>query len=392
MVPKKPLWRCYRINAIPATWTKAVLLERMQKLHESLSVLKIEDIDLFPAVLAHCRDWKVALLYCEELEYFRALNGEEDRMLIDLTGEDDIERGGTWCSVDCHFHDLTPVNDPGDPEDIVADIIAVTGLSGHPWGSWSHSGNRKMWLQHFLPNDLPKNVRIMTFGYNTALTHMNPQGCQLDWLDYQNNFAARIYSARSETEKVAKRPIIFLGHSLGGIMILNMLASRLNEEKTGGDIIDTTHSFIFFGTPHKGLAQTKTLMALVDDADMPEGQRESRKKIIDALTGDSKFLEQLAEDELHITKGRRVLSVYETEGTSVVEKKDGKWGRTGEKEVMVTKESAHVAGTLSMEHQTASFTRDHVQLVKFASPTDEDYRTVVSFLTESLNQIKQHPV
>lgn len=100
-----------------------------------------------------------------------------------------------------------------------------------------------------------------------------------------------------------------------------MLASRLNESKTGGDIIDMTHSFIFFGTPHKGLTQTKTLMALVDDADMPEGQRESRKKIIEALTGDSKFLEQLSEDELHITKGRRVLSVYETEGTSVVEKK-----------------------------------------------------------------------
>lgn len=59
---------------------------------------------------------------------------------------------------------------------------------------------------------------------------------------------------------------------------------------------------------------------------------------------------------------------------------------------MVTKESARVAGTLIMEHQTTSFARDHVQLVKFASPTDEDYRTVVSFLSESLNQIKQHPV
>jgi hypothetical protein len=55
---------------------------------------------------------------------------------------------------------------------------------------------------------------------------------------------------------------------------------------------------------------------------------------------------------------------------------------------MVTKQSAHVNGTSSGEHLTASFARDHVQLVKFASPTDEDYRTVVSFLSESLNQIK----
>jgi hypothetical protein len=100
-----------------------------------------------------------------------------------------------------------------------------------------------------------------------------------------------------------------------------MLATGLNGSGAAGLVLDTTHSFIFFGTPHKGLTQTKTLMALIDDADMSLGQRESRKKIIKAITGDSKFLEELAEDELHITKGRRVLSVYETEGTSVVEKK-----------------------------------------------------------------------
>lgn len=108
-----------------------MLLERMQNLHESLSVLKIEDIDLFPAVVA-C-DLKVGLLYCEELEYFRALNGEEDHMLINLVGEDDAETGGTWYPVDCYFHDLTPVNDPGDPEDIVAESVAHQSPLPFPW-------------------------------------------------------------------------------------------------------------------------------------------------------------------------------------------------------------------------------------------------------------------
>lgn len=98
----------------------------MKKLHESLSVLKTEDLELFPSI-HYPRDWKIGLLYREELEYFRALDGEKDSMLINLAGEDDSDNeidSGIWLPVDCHFHNLTPVNDPGDPENIVAESVS----------------------------------------------------------------------------------------------------------------------------------------------------------------------------------------------------------------------------------------------------------------------------
>lgn len=49
-------------------------------------------------------------------------------------------------------------------------IIAVTGLAGNAIGSWRDRESKKIWLREFLPNDIGAPVRIMTYGYNTALT------------------------------------------------------------------------------------------------------------------------------------------------------------------------------------------------------------------------------
>lgn len=48
-------------------------------------------------------------------------------------------------------------------------IIAVTGLAGNAIGSWRDHGSKKLWLREFLPHDLGNTVRVMTYGYNTAL-------------------------------------------------------------------------------------------------------------------------------------------------------------------------------------------------------------------------------
>ena len=47
-------------------------------------------------------------------------------------------------------------------------IIAVTGLSGHAFGSWKQRDKPDMWLRDFLPQSIP-NARILTYGYDTRL-------------------------------------------------------------------------------------------------------------------------------------------------------------------------------------------------------------------------------
>ena len=72
---------------------------------------------------------------------------------------------------DQSFHGLTQLYDPtADPTEITADIVAITGLDGHAYGSWSGGSPKRMWLRDFLSEDLPK-CRVMIYGYNSKLSN-----------------------------------------------------------------------------------------------------------------------------------------------------------------------------------------------------------------------------
>ncbi|KAF8535728.1 hypothetical protein BDD12DRAFT_750928 [Trichophaea hybrida] len=66
---------------------------------------------------------------------------------------------------DCDFFGMTPLYSATEP---TVDIVAMTGLAGHAFGSWKSPGKSTMWLRDFLPLSLP-DVRILTYGYDSAL-------------------------------------------------------------------------------------------------------------------------------------------------------------------------------------------------------------------------------
>ena len=71
---------------------------------------------------------------------------------------------------DQSFHGLTQLYNPKiDSTEITTDVIAITGLDGHAYGSWSGGNPKRMWLREFLCDDLPK-CRVMTYGYNSKLS------------------------------------------------------------------------------------------------------------------------------------------------------------------------------------------------------------------------------
>lgn len=80
-----------------------------------------------------------------------------------------------------------------------------------------------MWLRDSLARDIP-NMRIFVYGYDTQM-HGSISSVGLD--DLANEFQERVKSIRSyswlRTSKVQtaspERPLILIGHSLGGIII-----------------------------------------------------------------------------------------------------------------------------------------------------------------------------
>lgn len=74
--------------------------------------------------------------------------------------------------------------------------------------------NGKLWLRDFLPSQLPR-ARIMSYGYNSNTAFSDSVS---DIEDAAKILLARLDGVRQHAEEKA-RPIIFISHSLGGIIV-----------------------------------------------------------------------------------------------------------------------------------------------------------------------------
>lgn len=122
-------------------------------------------------------------------------------------------------SEDKDFYGFTPLYTPEG--DIEADIIALTGLAGHAFGSWAASPH--MWLRDFLPNDLPR-ARILLYGYYSKLADSQSRNILAD---LSNTFVVKLHTMRS-LSRSEDRPIILIGHSLGCLIIKDALIEMIS--------------------------------------------------------------------------------------------------------------------------------------------------------------------
>lgn len=107
----------------------------------------------------------------------------------------------------------------GIGEGDVVDIFAVHGLGGHYERTWtSKSGGDSTppcnWLKDLLPDRVP-NARIMSFGYNSAVALSRSIG---DVKMFGEQLLNKVLQER-RTEQERKRSVIFICHSLGGIVL-----------------------------------------------------------------------------------------------------------------------------------------------------------------------------
>lgn len=111
---------------------------------------------------------------------------------------------------ECVIHTLV-FKDPDDPESV--DIVAVHGLNGHWEASWADQDTGTNWLRESISREIP-TARIMSFAYKSSL-HLDT--AVVDVFDLAEQLLTSLRNCRvSETEQ--ERPIVFICHSLGGIV------------------------------------------------------------------------------------------------------------------------------------------------------------------------------
>ncbi|KAF8536938.1 hypothetical protein BDD12DRAFT_848775 [Trichophaea hybrida] len=145
---------------------------------------------------------------------------------------------------------LGDTNRPDDSAESDIDVVFIHGLNpsgheDHAERTWTHPTGT-VWPAEQLPLSIP-SARILLFSYNSNV-FFGVSSATI--YDHANSLLDRLSGKRmGEMEK--HRPILFVCHSLGGLLIKQALVNA-QTNALYGNIRKATSGLMFFGTPHCG--------------------------------------------------------------------------------------------------------------------------------------------
>jgi pimeloyl-ACP methyl ester carboxylesterase len=140
-----------------------------------------------------------------------------------------------------------------------ADVIFIHGLAGDPIATWHPPGKPDDFWPKWLAEDLPA-VGVWSFGYSAPVLKFT--GAPMALVDRAVNALAYFESAG-----IGEAPIIFVAHSLGGLLVKQIVRHCAEfPSPFASKILGNTKGVIFLGTPHSGSQMatwTTRLLSLV---------------------------------------------------------------------------------------------------------------------------------
>ena len=137
-----------------------------------------------------------------------------------------------------------------DLEEAQVDIVFVHGLTGDRDRTWTHPLSSEPWPKTLLPTYLP-TARILTFGYD-AYSVRRGAAVTNQMVDHSRDFLNILTSFRHMTLS-STRPLIFVGHSLGGLVCKDsILQSKNSPDPHLRKLFECIRAIAFLGTPHGG--------------------------------------------------------------------------------------------------------------------------------------------
>ncbi|KAK3935221.1 hypothetical protein QBC46DRAFT_462210 [Diplogelasinospora grovesii] len=137
-----------------------------------------------------------------------------------------------------------------DCPDATVDICFIHGLTGDRESTWTADGQSTPWPKALLPSELNRAC-ILTYGYDAyVLRGLVASSNRL--IDHATNLLQDLTTDRAR-RNASSRPLIFVAHSLGGLICKKaILRSRNNPQAHLRGIFNCTKGIAFMGTPHKG--------------------------------------------------------------------------------------------------------------------------------------------
>jgi pimeloyl-ACP methyl ester carboxylesterase len=180
------------------------------------------------------------------------------------------------------------------PEGSTVDVIFVHGLTGSRINTWTARDETEPWPQTLLPSVLT-TARILTFGYDASVTDWRGMVSQNRIANHAWNLLTSLATYR-ENDGTNERPIIFVCHSLGGLVCEDTLVtSRQRSEPHLQNILHSTRGIIFMGTPHHGAGLATWAERLSRSIGLV---KQTNSEIVEVLKRDSEVLARI-QDSFH---------------------------------------------------------------------------------------------
>ncbi|KAI3537134.1 hypothetical protein CABS03_08795 [Colletotrichum abscissum] len=145
---------------------------------------------------------------------------------------------------------MSVLHDPSEGNAAV-DIVFIHGLKGHREKTWTSDKASEPWPKALLPSEIP-DARVLAYGYDADVAKATEMVSVSRIRDHAATFLKRLTNFRDRTDSSA-RPIIFVCHSLGGLVCQAALA-RAHTREHLKEVLEATRGILFLGTPHHGSA------------------------------------------------------------------------------------------------------------------------------------------
>lgn len=291
----------------------------------------------------------------------------------------------------------------------VLNVIFVHGLRGHPRNTWTGpsdtntdteaepggdaAGQRKglkslfglrkakakptetgapkppassdvFWPEEYLVPDIPR-ARVWTYGYNADV---------IGGLFQSNNKNSvsqhgRDLAVRLERDMENEDPIVFLAHSLGGIIVKDALHRSKKCH-------NRTKFIVFLGTPHRGSGYANWGVIASNLARL--GLQDSNKRVLETLEVNGEVLDNIHDEFKSIMSEHRIKvhSFQEAHGISGMKGLHGK----------VVDDFSSKLDLPSALETVESIDANHMQMARCRSKDDPRYRAISGVLKQFLRK------
>ncbi|KAI8662890.1 hypothetical protein NCS56_01093800 [Fusarium sp. Ph1] len=256
-------------------------------------------------------------------------------------------------------------------QDDKIDIVFIHGLNGDCEKTWTAKTEVQPWPKVFLPSQVP-NCRVLTYGYDAGLVDSSKNRVS----DHAHTLLTSLASQR-QSDDSAERPIIFICHSLGGLVCQDALVTaKQRPEAHLQSIFHLTRGIVFLGTPHHGSSLAKWGEMLSRSVGM---MKQTNTDIVQLLTRDSEVLARIQDCFHTLIMARNKEQANDIDITCFYEELPMK--RIG---VVVPKHSATLPGYISIGIHS-----NHAQMTKFGSRTEPGFVAICGELKRWIKKIEQ---